>query len=76
MVTTSWTPGLQNSLLSCHYDFKRSNVIPIRISPPEPYPEEVVLWLFVIDGSLNAHPGIFHDVLNVKFVYDVLNVIS
>jgi len=38
--------------------------------------EKIVFGLFASDGSLNTHSGIIHDVLNVKFVHDVLNVIN
>jgi len=38
--------------------------------------DEVNVWLFASDRSLNTYSGIVHDVLNVKCVFDVLNVIN
>jgi len=37
--------------------------------------QEVKLWLFASDRNLNTHSRVIHDVLNVKCVFDVLNVI-
>jgi hypothetical protein len=37
--------------------------------------QEVNLWLFASDRDLDTHSGVIHDVLNVKCVFDVLNVI-
>ena len=76
MVTTSWTEVSINSLLRCHDDSHCFNEIAIPIIPAGLYPKGMVFGLFARERSLNAHSGIIHDVLNVKFVHDVLNVIT
>ena len=43
MVKTSWTPGLDKFAAKLTDDFKRFNVIPVRISLLGLYPKEAVL---------------------------------
>ena len=38
--------------------------------------QEVNLFLLASGRDLNIHSGTIHDVLNVKCVYDVLNVVT
>ena len=76
MVKTSWTPDLNEFPEKMVEDFKRFNAIPVRMFLLGLLFNGAFLFSFVIARDLKAHSELVHDLLNVKFVHDVLNVVT